>query len=48
VKGSDVTDVVVNGRPVVRDGKCLTLDAAAVMAKAREYGEKIARSVGRD
>jgi 5-methylthioadenosine/S-adenosylhomocysteine deaminase len=47
VKGSDVTDVVVNGREVVRDGKCLTLDAATVLAKAREYGAKVAVSVGR-
>ena len=47
VKGSDVTDVVVNGRDVVRDRRCLTLDAAVVMAKAREYGLKIAQSVGK-
>ena len=47
VKGSDVTDVVVNGRDIVRDRKCLTLDAAVVMAKAREYGLKIAQSVGK-
>jgi 5-methylthioadenosine/S-adenosylhomocysteine deaminase len=47
VKGSDVTDVLVNGREVVRDGKCLTLDAATVLAKAREYGAKVATSVGR-
>ena len=29
LKGSDVTDVMVNGRPIVRDRKMLTLDAAA-------------------
>ena len=47
VKGSDVTDVVVNGRDVVRDRKCLTLDAATVIAKARQYSLKIAQSVGK-
>jgi 5-methylthioadenosine/S-adenosylhomocysteine deaminase len=47
VKGSDVTDVVVNGREVVRERKSLTLDAAVVIAKAREYAAKIAQSVGK-
>ena len=47
VKGSDVTDVVVNGREVVRDRKSLTLDSASVMAQAREYAAKIAQSVGK-
>jgi 5-methylthioadenosine/S-adenosylhomocysteine deaminase len=46
VKGSDVTDVLVNGREVVRDRKCLTLDAATVLAKAREYGAKTALGFG--
>ena len=45
LKGSNVTDVVVNGREVVRDRHCLTLDQAAVVAKAREYGLKVAASV---
>ena len=45
LKGSNVTDVIVNGREVVRDRRCLTLDQQAVMAKAREYGVKVAASV---
>jgi 5-methylthioadenosine/S-adenosylhomocysteine deaminase len=45
LKASDVTDVVVNGRVVVRDGKCLTIDSKTALAKAREYGIKIAQSV---
>ena len=45
LKGSNVQDVVVNGRAVVRDKRCLTLDADAVIAKAREYGIAVAKSV---
>jgi 5-methylthioadenosine/S-adenosylhomocysteine deaminase len=45
LKGSNVQDVVVNGRPIVRDKRCLTLDSEAVIAKAREYGLKVAASV---
>lgn len=45
LKGSDVRDVVVNGRPVVRDGKSLTLNEAQIMAKALEYGLKIKKSL---
>jgi 5-methylthioadenosine/S-adenosylhomocysteine deaminase len=45
LKSSDVTDVVVNGRVVVKDSKCLTIDASTTLAKAREYGIKIAQSV---
>jgi 5-methylthioadenosine/S-adenosylhomocysteine deaminase len=45
IKGSNVTDVIVNGREVVRDKRCLTLDQAAIVAKAREFGTKVAASV---
>jgi 5-methylthioadenosine/S-adenosylhomocysteine deaminase len=45
LKGSNVMDVVVNGREVVRDRKCLTLDRQGIIAKAREYGIKVAQSV---
>ena len=45
LKSSDVTDVVVNGRVVVRDARCLTIDAATTLAKAKEYGMKVAASV---
>ncbi len=41
LKGSDVRDVMVNGKPLVRDGQALTLDAKRIMAKAAEYGEKV-------
>ena len=45
LKGSNVIDVVVNGREVVRDKRCLTLDQAVIVAKAKEYGLQIAASV---
>ena len=45
IKASDVTDVLINGKVIVRDGKCLTIDGAVTRAKAREYGWKIAESV---
>jgi 5-methylthioadenosine/S-adenosylhomocysteine deaminase len=45
LKGLDVNDVMVNGKLIVRDGRSLTLDAAAIMAKAREYGLQVAKSV---
>ncbi|MDQ6699750.1 MAG: amidohydrolase [Acidobacteriota bacterium] len=46
LKGSDVNDVMVNGRPVVRDRKILTMDPAQVLAKAREFGLQVSRSLG--
>ena len=45
LKGSDVRDVMVNGRPVVRDAKILTLDEKAVLVKAAEYRAKISASL---
>jgi len=45
LKGSDVQDVVVNGKPIVREGRSLTLDQALVLAKAKEYGAKVAASL---
>jgi len=47
LKASDVSDVMVNGRLVVRARQALTLDARAVLAKAAEYGAQVRASVGR-
>lgn len=44
LKGSDVQDVVVNGKPIVRDGQSLTLDQTLILSKAKEYAAKIAAS----
>ena len=45
LKGSDVRDVMVNGRPVVRDGHALLLDEKQVMAKAAEFRTRITSSL---
>jgi len=45
LKGSDVQDVTVNGKPIVRDGRSLTLNEAQIIAKAREYRASIAASL---
>lgn len=45
VKGSDVSDVMVNGRLLVRGRAPLTLDRARILSKAREYGERIRASL---
>jgi 5-methylthioadenosine/S-adenosylhomocysteine deaminase len=45
LKASDVRDVMVNGKPVVRDSKILTLNQAMVLQKAEEYRAKISASL---
>ncbi|MBI4907175.1 MAG: amidohydrolase family protein [Acidobacteria bacterium] len=46
LKGSDVNDVFVNGRIIVKDRNVLTLNAKEILAKAVEYRTKVAASVG--
>lgn len=45
LKGSDVRDVVVNGKPIVRDRRSLTLNEAAILQKAVQYGKQVSRSL---
>ena len=45
LKGSDVRDVMVNGKPLVRDGQALTLNSKQIMAKAEEYGGRVRASL---
>ena len=45
LKGSDVQDVTVNGRPIVRDGHSLTLNEGLILSKAKDYKEKVAASL---
>jgi len=46
LKGSDVKDVVINGKVVVKAGKALTLDQPAILKMAAEYGAKVHQSLG--
>ncbi len=45
LKGSNVETVIVGGRVVMRDKKLLTLDEPGILAKAREYKNKIEASL---
>src|SRR2546421_139902 len=45
LKGSGVETVIISGRVVIRDKKLLTMDEAAVIAKAREFKNKIEASL---
>ena len=45
LKGADVRDVMVNGRPVVRDGASLTLDGRAIAARAVDFRRRVSESV---
>jgi 5-methylthioadenosine/S-adenosylhomocysteine deaminase len=47
LKGSDVSDVMVNGKIIVRDRTMLTVDRTAVFAKAAEYQKQVAKSVAK-
>ena len=43
--GNSVTTTIVNGRILMRDRRLLTVDAAAAIAKAREYRDKVLKSL---
>jgi 5-methylthioadenosine/S-adenosylhomocysteine deaminase len=45
LKAGDVSDVMVDGKPVVRDAKILTLNEPQILAKAAEYRAKISASL---
>jgi 5-methylthioadenosine/S-adenosylhomocysteine deaminase len=45
LKGSDVEDVMVNGKLLVKDAQPLTLNAAQIEAKARGYREQVQKSL---
>jgi 5-methylthioadenosine/S-adenosylhomocysteine deaminase len=45
LKASDVADVMVNGRVIVRNKKMLTIDPAPVLAKVAEYRERVKKSL---
>ena len=45
LKGSDVEDVMVNGKLLVKDAQALTLNAAQIEAKAGEYRRRVQDSL---
>jgi 5-methylthioadenosine/S-adenosylhomocysteine deaminase len=45
LKASDVQDTVIDGRIVMQNGRVLTLDEPAIIAKARELGAQVKRSL---
>ena len=45
LKGSDVEDVMVNGKTIVRDRQMLTIDSPAVFAQVAEYQRQVVRTV---
>jgi 5-methylthioadenosine/S-adenosylhomocysteine deaminase len=47
LKASNVNDVMVNGRIVVRGRRMLTLDQSSILAKAAEYRGRIAASLAK-
>jgi 5-methylthioadenosine/S-adenosylhomocysteine deaminase len=47
LKGEDVETVIVNGRMLMEGGRLLTLDTAAIAARAREIQKQVARSLAR-
>ena len=47
LKASDVRDVMVNGKQVVRDRQLLTLDLKQIMTKAEEFQSKVRASLKR-
>lgn len=45
LKASEVQTVVVGGKTLLKNGKLLTVDEPAAIAKAKEYGKKVAASL---
>ncbi len=45
LKAADVRDVMVDGKPVVRDARILTLNEDEILRKAAEYGVKVSASL---
>ncbi len=45
LKSADVTDVFVNGKALVREGRSLTLKSAEILAKARSYQAQVVLSL---
>jgi 5-methylthioadenosine/S-adenosylhomocysteine deaminase len=46
LKANDVETVIIGGRTVMQDHRLLTVDEQAAIAKANEYGKRVAASLG--
>ena len=44
--GRSVRDVVIDGRVVVRDGRCVTVDVDALAAEAERAGRRLLERAG--
>ena len=47
-KAADVTDMIVNGRVLMRDRRLLTIKEAAAKAQARRYRRQVSDSLKSD
>lgn len=47
LKASDVQDTIIGGRIVMQNGRVLTLDETAIIAKARELGAQVKQSLAK-
>lgn len=47
LKATDVSDVMIDGRQIVKDRRMLTLDARQVMTKAAEYRRRVSDSLAK-
>jgi 5-methylthioadenosine/S-adenosylhomocysteine deaminase len=47
LKASDVQDTLIGGRIVMQNGRVLTLDEPAILAKAREFGAQVKQSLAK-
>jgi 5-methylthioadenosine/S-adenosylhomocysteine deaminase len=47
LKASDVRDTIIGGRVVMQNGRVLTLDETAIIAKARELGAQVKQSLAK-
>jgi 5-methylthioadenosine/S-adenosylhomocysteine deaminase len=48
VDGRSVRSVIIDGRVVYENGKCVTMDSPNVISEARETGARIAHRLGLD
>lgn len=45
--GNDVTEMIVDGKLIMREGKVLTMDEEQILSKAEEIEPRVAERLGR-